>query len=408
MNTKTPNTAGNSGTGDGGAMIATSRVFAKTWLVIILLVSILFSLNPDVFVGGGLEVVASSEFVDKKHSVKGRIHRNGKPVPLANVWAIVSADDGNRYSPVAVKTDQSGGFSIPDLGVPVKNELTDKYRMTVYASFMEEDNSTSYSGETTLFFNEGQQNKVVVSIPVTHVFFLPTIFFLSILVAFMPLKLSNKYTSSIYLSFLFTVAMITVISIGMNYVSTHARESDILTFGFATLYHGNYGSGLPAEWLFSFTEYYPDSKHTGGFGAPLWVLLLSVLGSGLLTVSLIVSAISNRPDFESVDDIKKHPENFTPEEKKTAKNLQSQVRKEIEDFVQHQFYILFSPIGAVFIYQMLIAADAASKPLTVGIAALGAGATLNILLDKAVKFSKGVLKEEKQEMDDSTKAGKDG
>jgi hypothetical protein len=41
-------------------------------------------------------------------------------------------------------------------------------------------------------------------------------------------------------------------------------------------------------------------------------------------------------------------------------------------------------VGGVFSYQLLVAAEAASQPLAVAVAALGAGMVLNNLLDFAV------------------------
>lgn len=66
-------------------------------------------------------------------------------------------------------------------------------------------------------------------------------------------------------------------------------------------------------------------------------------------------------------------------------------RDKLENIVRHQFYMLFSPLGAIFIYQLLIMAKAADQPVTVAIAALGAGSTINILLDKAVSASRRAM-----------------
>ena len=69
----------------------------------------------------------------------------------------------------------------------------------------------------------------------------------------------------------------------------------------------------------------------------------------------------------------------------------------MEDIVLHQFYLLFSPLGAIFVYQLLVIADTAGQAVTVAIAALGAGSTLNILLDKAVLASKKAFEKTKTE-----------
>ena len=106
-----------------------------------------------------------------------------------------------------------------------------------------------------------------------------------------------------------------------------------------------------------------------GLGAPLWVLLLSVLGSGIFTVSLVVSHIS--ADLKLEDPTK--------------------VRDLVQEIVKHQFYVLFSPLGAVIVYQLLVVAGAASQAVTVGIAAIAAGIALNTILNKAIKAVTGLL-----------------
>ena len=102
-----------------------------------------------------------------------------------------------------------------------------------------------------------------------------------------------------------------------------------------------------------------------GFGAPLWVVLLAVIGAGLLTVSIIVKEIKDRPDYKNQD----------------------QVRESDQVIVRHQFFILFAPLGAIFIYQALVIAEAATSPITVAIGVLGAGASLTVLMKKAVDQS---------------------
>jgi hypothetical protein len=106
-----------------------------------------------------------------------------------------------------------------------------------------------------------------------------------------------------------------------------------------------------------------------GFGVPLWLVLVSVLGTGVYTISIIVRNIKDRVDFKDVQ----------------------KVRDRIEDIVRHQFYILFSPLCAALVYQLLVTAGAANEHVTVTFAALAAGLMLNKLLDKAVETAHGVL-----------------
>jgi hypothetical protein len=99
-----------------------------------------------------------------------------------------------------------------------------------------------------------------------------------------------------------------------------------------------------------------------GFGAPLWVLFLSVVGASLFSLALVVEEIGTPPNFEDLSD----------------------VRRRVQVLVAHAFYILFAPLGGIFIYQFLILTKSADEPVMVAIAALGAGVTVNSILISAV------------------------
>jgi hypothetical protein len=233
----------------------------------------------------------------------------------------------------------------------------------------------------------------------------------------------RKYNWLIASSLLMTVLMITFIAVGLRGIDESGKGDRVMSLGFASIFRGTYVTGTHPEWLFSLTSYparkasdeAPASKtpppaatsqpagaaaegpaaaaplvaaggagdparkieagesvapksgaplwpSIRGFGAPLWVILLSVLGAGILTLAMVVSGIAKPPNFDD----------------------ESDVGRRIETMIRHQFYILFSPVGGVFSYQLLVAAEAASQPLTVAVAALGAGMVLNNLLDYAV------------------------
>ena len=157
--------------------------------------------------------------------------------------------------------------------------------------------------------------------------------------------------------------MVVYISAGLLYVSVSAAPGDALSLGFATIFQGKYVKDVGAEWLFSLTAPGAPNELVTGLGAPLWVLLLSVLGSGVYTISLVVNLISGKVDLDSAE----------------------AVRAQVQEIVKHQFYILFSPLGAVIVYELLVLAGSASKTVTVGIAAIAAGVALNLILNKAIK-----------------------
>lgn len=367
-----------------------------------------------------LEIIANLIPLDANTwSMRGRILNDGDPVADAKVWAVLDGDGSNEDSPPAVNSDQQGGFKIDSLpryfGIPnnqstlsttKKDEPTSESRLKagteskyivreirIYAKA-----HISISGETTedseiikgkeVLTLIGQESKQIVNVTFDQIIFLPTVFLISIIIPFLGISPQLKYRFSLTLAFLLTVALIVAISRGINFVST--SESEILSFGFIHVFQGTYVPGVPAEWLFSFTS--PgDTVNSGGFGVPLWVLLLSVIGSSLFTVLIIVSEIKDRPNFKLLTD-------DNPGDGEVNKQREEELKKfhaKIEDVVRHQFYMLFSPLGAIFVYQLMVLADAVGQPITVAIAALGAGSSMNIILDKAVTLSKSALEKVK-------------
>lgn len=367
-----------------------------------------------------LEIIANLIPLDANTwSMRGRILNDGDPVADAKVWAVLDGDGSNEDSPPAVNSDQQGGFKIDSLpryfGIPnnqstlsttKKDESTSESRLKagteskyivreirIYAKA-----HISISGETTedseiikgkeVLTLIGQESKQIVNVTFDQIIFLPTVFLISIIIPFLGISPQLKYRFSLTLAFLLTVALIVAISRGINFVST--SESEILSFGFIHVFQGTYVPGVPAEWLFSFTS--PgDTVNSGGFGVPLWVLLLSVIGSSLFTVLIIVSEIKDRPNFKLLTD-------DNPGDGEVNKQREEELKKfhaKIEDVVRHQFYMLFSPLGAIFVYQLMVLADAVGQPITVAIAALGAGSSMNIILDKAVTLSKSALEKVK-------------
>jgi HEAT repeat protein len=224
--------------------------------------------------------------------------------------------------------------------------------------------------------------------------FIIIVFLASVLVAF-PARTVVKplrYLSSILLAFLFTAGMLAVLSIGLSQLNK-SESTDLASFGPMTVFQHQDSSRVQTErqWAVSFSAGFAKNESesevadtsgtpaatgennntspTNGFWAPVWVLFLATLGSGILTVSLIVQEISNRPQFSD----------------------QTKMRNRLGQILQHQFFILFAPIGGIFVYQGLISVGAAGKTMTVALAALGAGASLNFLLKRAVKASKKAL-----------------
>lgn len=339
-----------------------------------------------------LDIIANlSPATENNFVLRGRVLNDGDPVSNAQVWAVLKDARSNKDSPPAVTTDQQGEFRIDSIPQTIGKEKVTEVIIYAKAQLTKSGDknkeTATIRGEEILTIT-GVGSPRTVKLSVRAVILLPTIFLISMIVPFVRLLSPQwKYGFAITLAFLFTVAMIVSISLGLNYVNTTSDKSEILSLGFASIFHGTYVEGVQKEWLLSLTspQELPDQSTNGGtniftgFGVPLWVLLLSVIGASLFTVLLIVTEIKDRPNL---DKLKKEPQN-APELNK--------FRERIEKIVRHQFYMLFSPLGAIFIYQLLIAAEAAAQPVTVAIAALGSGASLNIILDKAVTLSKTAL-----------------
>ena len=353
-----------------------------------------------------LDIIANLvELNTQTWEMRGRILNDGNPVESARVWIILRGDHNNDDSPPAVFTNKQGEFEIqsipryfgkddtepkelktvrPRAGADTiqraRSEVKDKVKeVKIFASTKAKENDSKVEiirGEKVQFVR-GEASRKTIRIPYNHLVFLPTIFLISIIIPFLRLSARLKYNFSIILAFLFSVALIFAISRGISIVSP-SDQGEILSLGFVNIFWGTYVPEAQPEWLFSLTSAM-DTASPSGFGVPLWVLLLSVIGSSLFTVLIIVSEIKERPDF---DKIKADP----PDEVEVKK-----FREKIENIVRHQFYMLFSPLGAIFVYQLMVTAGAVGQPITVAIAALGAGSTINLLLDKAVLASKKAL-----------------
>lgn len=360
--------------------------------------------------------------------VRGRVFRDGEAVQKASVWSIVDYANGQHDSPPATQTDDKGEFSIAPIPSAIgdgKNTIT---TATVYAR-LAIPAPAWYRSATTLRGLDivrapGSVSREIVQLSPYKLAPLPVIFLTSAMLPFFGKQMKWKYLLAIFMAFVFTGLMIGYISLGLRYVSTAGRSRDILALGFASVYQGSYVKDVPPEWMFSFTAPPPKpadrqstesqpgsptsatpatdakpSAATGttrnvsnssiaesstspppkaavessvldrGFGAPLWVLLVSVVGAGILTVGLIVGEIKDMPDPDQPDKIRDH----------------------LQAIVQHQFYILFAPVGAIFVYQIMVVSSAASSNFTVALAALGAGAAMSALLTKAVSSATAVF-----------------
>jgi len=326
-----------------------------------------------------LEIVTSaSRDTAAAWNVRGRVIIRAQGVPTAaRIWGIAVDNAGNRFSPSSVVTTGEGGFELAAIPVHLTadtaQEVTD---LTVYATArMAGDSERVLRGQQSLRLSRFGRTRWVEPSPAALVS-IGLIFGITILVGLIQpdqtsyRKKRAKYYTLVALSFLFTFTMIAAIAIGLRNVNASPTPDDVMSLGFANVYNGTYIKDQPAEWLFSLTAPGGSAKVATGFGAPLWVLLIAVLGSGIFTIAILVKHVTAPVDFAQ-DDL---------------------YRPRVGELVQHTFYIFFSPLGAVIVYQLLVAAGAASTQVTVALAVLAAGVALNLMLDKAVKAVQGVLR----------------
>ncbi|MFM9995510.1 MAG: hypothetical protein ACKVU4_06865 [Phycisphaerales bacterium] len=323
-----------------------------------------------------LEVIASVRSAEAgKLVVMGVVTLEGAPRQGARVWAVASDAAGNRIAvPAALTADKEGGFTLPLFDAKIGEN--DTKVVMVYASWAEPSQGDPAKqgptvrgreqlrvGSTGGAFLRARRVAppflLVLSGAVSLVSFLG-----SVGVAAVPILARTRYYASLALAVVLMVSMTVTIMVGMSFVSERGGQGDVFTFGFASIFFGSHNiKDVPSEWMLSLTTPWSEGdRGITGFYAPLWVMLVAVVGAGLMTLSLLLTEIRRPPNYETEPD----------------------VRDRVQHIIMHQFFIVFAPLGAIFVYQALLAAKAAEEPIAVAIAALGAGATINVLLKLAV------------------------
>jgi hypothetical protein len=384
--------------------------------------------QPSAFKAFDIVAGLVEDEVPERWSIHGRVLRDNVPASHVTVWAVMKDQKGNRHSPPAATTDAEGAYAIT--GFPLKIGPNPVTEVTVRTWDPAAQGASTWvggapgaTGEEVLVIGQGSLRRVKFS---NWGLFVPTsIFLASMGVAFLGQGTHWAYKLAMAFAFLLTGVMIIAISAGLSYVHTTGDKNEVLSLGFASLFRGQYVEQAEPEWLFSLTAPHGvpnsapkapskvgqaadtkakaaataatsggaaaldpqrpgmvssanagttalganagssdrlDSPLVRGFGAPLWVLLLAVLGVALRTMSIIVNEISHEPDFHD----------------------HQAVQARIELIVRHQFFMLFAPLGAIFVYQFLVMAESANQPSTVALVSLGAGLTLTTLLERAL------------------------
>ena len=376
-----------------------------------------------------LTVVASVASVasatDQNITISGRILQDGDAVGKALVWAVVDYLNGQHTSPTSTQTDERGGFSIGPVPAKMgagKNEIS---QATVYArkelpGTWLTSGTTLRGQDTVLAAGESAASQPGEVVGLSPWVLMPLLmaFLISIVLAFWPKQVLATYLVAVFLAIFFSGGTIYFISWCLRYVTTESKSKEIIQLGFASIYRTTYVKEVPPEWAFSFTappkpqapatpsqpstttappsapaqpagqpaspgttpangvvqpaavpaaHTQPETPIDRGFGAPLWVLLVSVVGAAVVTVALTVDEITKMKDITTAAPV----------------DQPDKIRGHLQTLVQHQFFVLFAPLTAIFVYQTLVLASAASSTFAVGVAALGAGPSLSALLTKA-------------------------
>jgi hypothetical protein len=330
-----------------------------------------------------LDVVASVNQQEGKWVVEGKVLANEAPLRDLKLSVIAKNGREESYSPDTDTIFQGSNKFImkPIPGWFVKDTTDSGAEISVHASgYIEGDDPSRLFGKQILTLGSGKKIRSI-DLSIAPFIIIPMLFFFSVLLAIIEFKdnsLAFKYYSAIILAFIFTGIMIAYIVVGLRNVNKMGLEEheEVASLGVASIYYGTYVNGVDPQWLFSLTSPSKKELNAGeqnlskGFGAPLWVLLLSVIGAGLFTINIIVEGVKERIGSMTVD----------------------KVRTTIQKIILHEFYVFFSPIGAIFVYQLLVAGGAASQYITVAIAVLAAGLALNLLLEKALDIINKNLK----------------
>jgi hypothetical protein len=331
-----------------------------------------------------LEIVAAANLVmdgstnrDGAWLLTGRVLFDGEPQASSTLWAIITDDRGNRFSPPAKELGRLGEFRIDNIPMVLSGTNKPKtLEATIYAKAVVQTQNTEaketlIKGKETLTLGEHGGIRWV-ELPWWAIFPLILIFLGSLVIAVIRFATNSigmkiKYYSSVVLALLLTVWMIGCISAGLRKINLMESKSDVITLGFANIFHGTYEKNTQPEWLLSLTAPTAPAADRAelvrGFGTPLWVLFISVLGGGAFTLMILINGIKTPVDFTN----------------------DTKVNEAVESIVRHQFYILFAPVGAAFVYQLMVAAGMTAQPVTVATVALAAGVAINFLLNMALE-----------------------
>jgi hypothetical protein len=371
-----------------GTVKAISRTFIITGFVVSAVAGSIWAFSQfkehlDLEIIASIEPQGTSNLTDSNAlTIVGRVLYQGEPVTNARVWCIARDVAGNRFLQTNWAVDGREIFRLE--GIPEALRTNSEIRVFAKASVKSSGSRTPLRGEAVIMTKgiERQANIMDSKLwPCTLAFFCISIFVGLAIHVVDPEWRRQLYIASVITALALTAGMLLGIAEAYMKVKTSVTPGQTWSVGFISIFEGTYVKTLPDQWLLSLTGPPHDgtpstaTAQSGepiqGLGAPMWVIFLAVIGAALHTVALIVNEIKLPPCFSTNDPV--------------------DLRERMLNLVQNQFFMLFAPLGGIFIYQGLVLAGAAAQPFVVALAAMGAGATLNVVLSLAVSKASDVL-----------------
>ena len=314
--------------------------------------------------------------------VYARVLVEGYPMDSVQVWAVARDVSGNSFCPETALSGNDGCVDLGPIPTVIGPDMSIRIsRIKVQACY--HDGGMQTINESVVLRMDRPKNSVNISVSKNECLVLGLIFLVSILVAIVRTKWKwlqqAKYTILVILTLLMCAGVIYVFMEGAKVVDTLEQEtgSTSVSLGFVQMVKASYfPDRSPDEWIVALTA--PEGE-TLGFGAPLWVILVSVVGAVLISTGVIIKSLRSLAESVSGSTSTEVPK--------------MDIQAEVHKLVKHQLFILFAPIGAIFLYQIMLLTGTAEENLTVGVAALAAGGGLGLLLRKAHKAVTKLLDE---------------
>ncbi len=366
--------------------------------------------------GGGSASPTDTESAKKGQSdgthffwrITGRVLDAGAPVEDVVVWAVAYDEAGNTYSPAAKNTNAEGEFAFDPIPSALTLRTPARFIRSIKVFARQEPAFRGLApreGEATLSVVRDSTALLLSEMNISFWHLIPLACFVATLLCVSSFS-KHGYYGALWLTLALSLAVF--VGNGIRTFNTSVLHGQFRTMGFVSFFEGTYIEDAAPEWLMSLTApptadvvpSPPSAKSPAGnaaqpaangaqpaasdgalvdqgrnpiargLGAPIWVVFVSVLGAALLTLVLVVQGFSNPPKLENLGDAET-----------------TELRKRHAVILEHQAFVFFSPLGGILVYQLLMLGGAAKEPVTVAIVILGAGATLNGLLAKAVRLA---------------------